>query len=213
MSQSLTIHQELRKQFVLQQVSNLESQLTKWVSHNCPNEDILQSHSDEAHSQSQTHINVIHFQGLLMYLKSLSENPSQLEFHTLKSLQQYFDYMSQILQNELKLSYQRQTMKISDKTIEKKSQKFSKKSNLILKNWLNKHYFYPYPSKEQVEQLAEKCNLTQKQIQIWFINARGRIGNKMYEEKKFKNIVKSKYLSLNSNKASKEKLEINQIDS
>ncbi|CAD8117958.1 unnamed protein product [Paramecium sonneborni] len=211
MSQSLAIHQELRKQFVLQQVSNLESQLNKWVQHNCPNEDILQSHSDEIHSQSQTHTNVIHFQGLLMYLKSFSENPSQLEFNTLKSLQQYFDYMSQVLQNELKLSYQRQTMKITDKTIEKKSQKFSKKSNLILKNWLNKHYSYPYPSKEQVEQLADKCNLTQKQIQIWFINARGRIGNKMYEEKKFKNIVKSKYLSLN-NKSNKEQLEIKQND-
>ncbi|CAD8106706.1 unnamed protein product [Paramecium primaurelia] len=212
MSQSLTIHQELRKQFVLQQVTNLESQLTKWVQHNCPNDDILQSHSDEAHSQSQTHTNVLHFQGLLIYLKSLSENPSPLEFHTMKSLQQYFDYMSQILQNELKLSYQRQTMKINDKNIEKKSQKFSKKSNLILKNWLNKHYSYPYPSKEQVEQLAEKCQLTQKQIQIWFINARGRIGNKMYEERKFKNIVKSKYLSLNSNKINKEKLELNQND-
>lgn len=34
----------------------------------------------------------------------------------------------------------------------------------------------------------------------------------MYEERKFKNIVKSKYLSLNSNKTNKEKLEFNQND-
>jgi hypothetical protein len=40
--------------------------------------------------------------------------------------------------------------------------KFSKKANLILKNWFYKHYSYPYPSKEDINELATTCSLTPK---------------------------------------------------
>ncbi|CAD8044766.1 unnamed protein product [Paramecium primaurelia] len=196
MSQSLPIHVESRKLFVLQQVNQLEALLNKWItSNNLNEENIHSSHIEEQLTQSQTATHISHFQGFLTYLRSLSNE--ELACHTIKSLQQHFDYMQQVLENEVKLYQQRQFLKDQEKQDEKKGHKFSKKSNLILKNWLYKHFSYPYPTKEQTLQLAEKCNLTYKQIQIWFINARGRIANKTYEEKKFKNIVKCKYLSIN----------------
>ncbi|CAK58541.1 unnamed protein product (macronuclear) [Paramecium tetraurelia] len=196
MSQSLPIHAEQRKLFVLQQVSALETLFQKWINSNNLNEEQnLSSQIEEQVTQSQTATHISHFQGFLTYLRSLNNN--ELECHTIKSLQQHFDYMQQVLENEVKLYSQRQILKDQNQQDNKKGHKFSKKSNIILKGWLYKHFSYPYPTKEQTIQLAEKCDLTCKQIQIWFINARGRIANKTYEEKKFKNIVKYKYLSIN----------------
>ncbi|CAD8144300.1 unnamed protein product [Paramecium pentaurelia] len=196
MSQSLPIHAEQRKLFVLQQVNALETLFQKWISSNNLNEEHnLSSQIEEQVTQSQTATYISHFQGFLTYLRQL--NNDELECHTIKSLQQHFDYMQQVLENEVKLYQQRQILKDQNQQDNKKGHKFSKKSNIILKGWLYKHFSYPYPTKEQTIQLAEKCNLTCKQIQIWFINARGRIANKTYEEKKFKNIVKYKYLSIN----------------
>ncbi|CAD8144421.1 unnamed protein product [Paramecium octaurelia] len=196
MSQSLPIHAEQRKLFVLQQVNALETLFQKWInSNNLNDEQNLSSQIEEQVTQSQTATHISHFQGFLTYLRSLNNN--ELECHTIKSLQQHFDYMQQVLENEVKLYSQRQILKDQNQQDNKKGHKFSKKSNIILKGWLYKHFSYPYPTKEQTIQLAEKCDLTCKQIQIWFINARGRIANKTYEEKKFKNIVKYKYLSIN----------------
>ncbi|CAK88270.1 unnamed protein product (macronuclear) [Paramecium tetraurelia] len=197
MSLSLQIHAEKRQQFVCQQVNGLQALFQKWTNTNNLSEDINQSSLiEEQVTQSKTATNNSHFQGFLTCLLSL--NNDQLKCQTIKSLQQNFDYMHQVLENELKLYQQRLITRDLNQLEEKKGRQFSKKSKIILKVWLYRHFSYPYPTKEQTIQLSEKQSLQfNNQIQIWFINARVRIDNKIYEKKKFNNIVKYKYFSIN----------------
>ena len=55
----------------------------------------------------------------------------------------------------------------------KESNKRIKKENIkVLKSWLKKNKDYPYPSFSDVEELANKTSLTEKQIRVWFTNYR-----------------------------------------
>lgn len=51
----------------------------------------------------------------------------------------------------------------------------------ILKAWLFQHLVHPYPSEEEKKQLAEQTNLSNLQVNNWFINARRRILQPMLE--------------------------------
>jgi hypothetical protein len=46
-------------------------------------------------------------------------------------------------------------------------------SDVILKNWLDSNES-PYPTKEEKLQLATEANLTEKQVNRWFVNERAK---------------------------------------
>ncbi|CAI0398571.1 unnamed protein product [Linum tenue] len=56
----------------------------------------------------------------------------------------------------------------------KKKGKLPKEGRLILLNWWNLHYKWPYPTEADKVALAESTGLDQKQINNWFINQRKR---------------------------------------
>ena len=50
-----------------------------------------------------------------------------------------------------------------------------KTDHLVLREWLYKHRYNAYPTRAETLVLANKTQLTKKQVSIWFINARRRI--------------------------------------
>ncbi|KAL2325590.1 hypothetical protein Fmac_024648 [Flemingia macrophylla] len=56
----------------------------------------------------------------------------------------------------------------------RKKGKLPKDARMMLMNWWNTHYRWPYPTEEEKVQLSEMTGLDQKQINNWFINQRKR---------------------------------------
>ncbi|XP_028795908.1 homeobox protein knotted-1-like 1 [Neltuma alba] len=56
----------------------------------------------------------------------------------------------------------------------RKNGKLPKDARMILLNWWNTHYRWPYPTEEEKVRLSERSGLNQKQINNWFINQRKR---------------------------------------
>ncbi|KAG4907315.1 hypothetical protein JHK82_055978 [Glycine max] len=56
----------------------------------------------------------------------------------------------------------------------RKKGKLPKDARMILMDWWNTHYRWPYPTEEEKVQLSEMTGLDQKQINNWFINQRKR---------------------------------------
>ncbi|KAL5996397.1 Homeobox protein knotted-1-like 10 [Asimina triloba] len=56
----------------------------------------------------------------------------------------------------------------------KKKGKLPREARLMLLDWWNTHYRWPYPTDEEKARLAEMTGLDQKQINNWFINQRKR---------------------------------------
>ena len=50
-----------------------------------------------------------------------------------------------------------------------------KTDHIVLRDWLYKHRYNAYPTRAETLVLANKTQLTKKQVSIWFINARRRI--------------------------------------
>ena len=50
-----------------------------------------------------------------------------------------------------------------------------KTDHIVLRDWLYKHRYNAYPTRVETLVLANKTQLTKKQVSIWFINARRRI--------------------------------------
>lgn len=53
--------------------------------------------------------------------------------------------------------------------------RLSKDQKSILHEWLVHNWSHPYPSDEEKEALARKCNISVKRVNHWYINARVRI--------------------------------------
>ncbi|CAL9125316.1 unnamed protein product [Musa textilis] len=86
---------------------------------------------------------------------------SQLADQELKEmlLKKYSGYLSNLRKEFLK---------------KRKKGKLPKDARLMLLDWWNTHYRWPYPTEEEKAKLAEKTGLDQKQINNWFINQRKR---------------------------------------
>ncbi|XWS57432.1 hypothetical protein CRYUN_Cryun09bG0173700 [Craigia yunnanensis] len=56
----------------------------------------------------------------------------------------------------------------------RKKGKLPKDARMILLDWWNNHYRWPYPTEEEKSKLSEITGLDQKQINNWFINQRKR---------------------------------------
>ncbi|CAN1334880.1 Homeobox protein knotted-1-like 6 [Linum perenne] len=76
-----------------------------------------------------------------------------------KLLEKYGGYLSRLKQEFSK---------------KKKKGKLPKEARLLLLNWWNLHYKWPYPTEADKVELAESTGLDQKQINNWFINQRKR---------------------------------------
>ncbi|XP_029707228.1 homeobox protein Meis1a isoform X1 [Takifugu rubripes] len=59
---------------------------------------------------------------------------------------------------------------------------FPKVATNTLRTWLFQHLTHPYPSEEQKKQLAQDTGLTILQVNNWFINARRRIVQPMFDQ-------------------------------
>ncbi|KAI3387952.1 hypothetical protein SNEBB_004982 [Seison nebaliae] len=91
--------------------------------------------------------------------------------------------------NEMNDHYHQQSHQLSSFISHKKNTVTNKKrgnlpkeSVLILKDWLSKNRFTPYPTENEKEQLSTSTKLTRLQIDNWFINARRRILPSMLNE-------------------------------
>ncbi|KAL3515956.1 hypothetical protein ACH5RR_022858 [Cinchona calisaya] len=56
----------------------------------------------------------------------------------------------------------------------RKKGKLPKDARMVLLDWWNTHYRWPYPTEEEKNRLSELTGLDQKQINNWFINQRKR---------------------------------------
>ena len=60
------------------------------------------------------------------------------------------------------------------KTKPKRNTNFTLYQKNILNDWLEKHYYHPYPSDLEKKELTKKTGLTIKQLNTWFVNNRIR---------------------------------------
>ncbi|XP_065853768.1 homeobox protein knotted-1-like 1 [Euphorbia lathyris] len=79
-----------------------------------------------------------------------------------KLLKKYSGYLSNLRKEFLK---------------KRKKGKLPKDARLILLDWWNNHFRWPYPTEEEKEKLSKMTRLGQKQINNWFINQRKRHWN------------------------------------
>ena len=70
---------------------------------------------------------------------------------------------------ELSITDRRTTGKITT------SRRRAKTHHIVLRDWLFQHRYNAYPTRAETLILATKTELTTKQVQNWFINARRRI--------------------------------------
>ncbi|KAM3147697.1 homeodomain superfamily [Paramecium bursaria] len=181
-------YENQRRQMFLTKINTLYTSISKFLQ---TQEQNVQNNPQEDPNLVQK---AIQLQNFIIQVRDQVLDENLLTFQTQAQLNESLDYMDQILSNEIKVYQQMIQLKNNDYE-ERKGHKFTKKANLLLKHWLYKHFSYPYPTQEQTLQLAQKCQLSYKQIQIWFINARGRIQSKSYNKMKFKNLVKERFLS------------------
>ncbi|CAD8184966.1 unnamed protein product [Paramecium octaurelia] len=106
---------------------------------------------------------------------------------------QFFEEVTTQIQNKIKLYEDIQKLKLLSNYPTNTKRTYSKQANMVLKKWLIENYNNPYPKQQQVEQLVQQTNLTNKQVLNWFINARNSLKNKSSQEKKFKHIVETKF--------------------
>ncbi|CAD8164634.1 unnamed protein product [Paramecium octaurelia] len=109
---------------------------------------------------------------------------------------QFFEEVTTQIQNKIKLYEDIQKLKLLSNYPINSKRTYSKQANMILKKWLIENYNNPYPKQQQVEQLVQQTNLTNKQVLNWFINARNSLKSKSSQEKKFKKVVETKFKEL-----------------
>ncbi|KAM3128711.1 homeodomain superfamily [Paramecium bursaria] len=126
---------------------------------------------------------VIQIQEFIEQTKNLILYGDVLALQTNASIDQLLEYMETML-TSLKKLYQvkQQINEKNDK--QTKGKRFTKKANLVLFQWLCKHFVYPYPTLEEQTQLAQKCQLTFKQV--FDIMIRSNHGLQIPEEKSFR---------------------------
>ncbi|CAD8188403.1 unnamed protein product [Paramecium pentaurelia] len=121
---------------------------------------------------------------------------------------QFFEEVTTQIQNKIKLYEDIQKLKLLSNYPINTKRTYSKSANMILKKWLIENYNNPYPKQQQVEQLVQQTNLTNKQVLNWFINARNSLKNKSSQEKKFKQVVETKFKELAIQKKKKQEKSI-----
>ncbi|CAD8120693.1 unnamed protein product [Paramecium sonneborni] len=127
---------------------------------------------------------------------------------TQTQITQFFEEATTQIQNKIKLYEDIQKLKLLQNYPTNTKRTYSKSANMVLKKWLIENYNNPYPKTQQVEQLVQQTNLTNKQVLNWFINARNSLKNKSSQEKKFKQIVECKFKELAITKKKKVELSI-----
>ncbi|CAD8199777.1 unnamed protein product [Paramecium pentaurelia] len=121
---------------------------------------------------------------------------------------QFFEEITTQIQNKIKLYEDIQKLKLLSNYPSNTKRTYSKQANMILKKWLIENYNNPYPKQQQVEQLVQQTNLTNKQVLNWFINARNSLKNKSSQEKKFKHVVETKFKEIAIQKKRKQEQRI-----
>ena len=56
----------------------------------------------------------------------------------------------------------------------KKRSNFPKRVQKMLRRWMQEHEDCPYPTEDEKVSLANECDITKKQLEDWFVNARRR---------------------------------------
>ena len=79
-------------------------------------------------------------------------------------------------QHPIKLKYKGKR-KHQNETVRANYQQLSNESRNILTQWYEEHSYNPYPTEEEKEELAEKCQISIGQTRSWFANKRSRANN------------------------------------
>lgn len=79
-------------------------------------------------------------------------------------------------QHPIKLKYKGKR-KHTNETARANYQQLSNESRDILTQWYEEHSYNPYPTEDEKEELAEKCQISIGQIRSWFANKRSRANN------------------------------------
>jgi hypothetical protein len=67
----------------------------------------------------------------------------------------------------------------------KKRNTLGKEAVAVMKDWMfsPEHFYHPYPSEAEKQQLADAAGITQKQLSNWFTNARKRLWQPMMRQR------------------------------
>lgn len=69
----------------------------------------------------------------------------------------------------------KRSKKILDKTVPYKRPNFSKQNTKVLKDWLQDHRSYAYPTMKEKMELCEQTGIPYDSLNDWFVNARRRL--------------------------------------
>ena len=69
----------------------------------------------------------------------------------------------------------------------KKRHTLGKSAVAVMKEWMfsPEHFYHPYPTETEKQELAEAAGITLKQLSNWFTNARKRLWQPMMRERQF----------------------------
>ncbi|KAL2993913.1 hypothetical protein AAZX31_10G138200 [Glycine max] len=115
------------------------------------------NHSDEAAGTSEDELSWEKVEAVEGH-ESSGPRPGDQELKEML-LRKYGGYLSSLKKEFLK---------------KRKKGKLPKDARMVLMDWWNTHYRWPYPTEEEKVQLSEMTGLDQKQINNWFINQRKR---------------------------------------
>ncbi|XP_020240439.1 homeobox protein knotted-1-like 1 [Cajanus cajan] len=135
---------------------NIESQLSN-LCKGTLTMPLENNRSDEAAGTSEDELNWEKVEAVEGY-ESSAPRPGDQELKEML-LRKYGGYLSSLRKEFLK---------------KRKKGKLPKDARMILMDWWNAHYRWPYPTEEEKVQLSEMTGLDQKQINNWFINQRKR---------------------------------------
>ncbi|XVF05950.1 hypothetical protein REPUB_Repub06bG0005600 [Reevesia pubescens] len=135
-------------------LSNIESQLSNLCKGALTK--TLDYRSDEAAGTSEEELS-----GGEVEASESQESPGGCASQDLKGMlmRKYSGYLSSLRKEFLK---------------KRKKGKLPKDARMMLLDWWNNHYRWPYPTEEEKLKLSEITGLDQKQINNWFINQRKR---------------------------------------
>ncbi|KAM3128705.1 homeodomain superfamily [Paramecium bursaria] len=158
--QKIREYKQQRHQFLIQKIQQLEMTLILFQNGYISEDSEKKNQHDLISNDIYDKVKKI--RAFLDSTKNIIQQEDLLAFQTQASIQNTFDYMEAMLTNQIKLYKEKQQFQ-NDKEGTIRGHKFSRKANLILKQWLCDHFQYPYPLKEDLIQLSQKCKLTFKQ--------------------------------------------------
>ncbi|KAM3128709.1 homeodomain superfamily [Paramecium bursaria] len=154
-------YKQQRQQILIQKIQQLEVALILFQKGYISEDSEKKSQNDLISNDIYDKVKTI--KAFIDKTKNTILQENLLIFQTQDSIQKIFDHMGAMLTHQIKL-YKEKLQFYKEKEGNIRGHKFSRKANLILKEWLCDNFQYPYPEQEDLILLSQKCKLTYKQV-------------------------------------------------